>query len=312
MSAIFDALFNSILPIFAVSVLGFFFARLKWFSADMAATLNKFVIFVGLPALLFSFLATAPFEAFNWALIAIYLAASVSIYALGFALMRFLFGLGLRESVLLGMAACFSNHVFFVFYIAENLYGDVSALPIVSIITLDAFIVFGGTYLWMDIAASKARSVLAALKVFLKNPMIIALLVGLPVGILNLPVPQGLLTYAKFTGGAAAPLSMFALGVILSGTRLSAFDPAAFTVAGLKLFAHPFIVFCLIYLVLDSVALGRENIWASIVLFTAAGPCGAMPFAIALQHGVKTERIVKTLVYSTVFSLLTLAILSSI
>ena len=310
MSAILDAFFNPILPIFAVAAIGFLFGKIKLFTADMAAVINRFVILVTLPALLFSFLVSAPFSDFNWFLVGAYFAASLFIYAAGFCLMRYAFKLGPRESLLMGMAACFTNHVFFVLYIAPNVYGEAATIPILSIITFDAFLIFGGTFLYMDVVVSGARSPLEALKVFLKNPMIIAMIIGLIVGISNIPVHDGLLTYAKFTGAAAAPASMFALGVVLSGAALAKFDGPATTITAMKLFLHPLLLFaaCLVFLPLE---LSNGDIWAKTMIFAAAGPTGAMPFVIALQHGVSTDRLVKAIVYTTVLSLFSLAVLAS-
>ena len=44
------------------------------------------------------------------------------------------------------------------------------------------------------------------------------------------------------------------------------------------------------------------------VVIVAAGPCGAMPFVIALQYGVRTDVIARAILLSTVFSLASLAL----
>ena len=310
MSAILDAFFNPILPIFAIAAIGYLFGKINFFNADMAGVINRFVILVSLPALLFSFLVSAPFSEFNWLLVGAYFASSLFIYALGFCLMRYAFKLGPRESLLLGMAACFTNHVFFVLYIAPNVYGEAATIPILSIITFDAFLIFGGTFLYMDVVVSGARSPIEALKVFFKNPMIIAMIIGLTVGLLNIPVHDGLITYANFAGGAAAPASMFALGVVLSGAVITKFDGPATTITVMKLFLHPLLLF-VACLVLLPVELSNGDIWAKTMIFAAAGPTGAMPFVIALQHGVSIDRLVKAIVFSTVLSLFSLAVLAS-
>lgn len=310
MSAILEALFNPILPIFAVAALGFAFGRLRLFTSDMAFVVNRFVILVALPALLFSFLASVPFDQFEWRLVAVYFASSLLLYGAGFLLMRYGFRLGPRESLLLGMACCFTNHVFFVLYIATILYGDAASVPVLSVITFDALLLFAGTFLYMDIVVSGANSPLAAVKILFKNPMIIALAIGLGVGFLRLPVHEGFLTYARFTGAAAAPASMFALGVVLSGVSLKVFDAPAATVTGLKLLCHPLLV-AGIFAAFFPESAGVGGIWTKTLILTAAGPCGAMPFVIALQHGVNTGRIVKAIIYSTVLSLVTLAAIAS-
>lgn len=319
MPPILDALFNPILPIFAIAGVGYVFGRMKIFDTAMALTINRFVVMVALPALLFSFLASVPFHEFDFAFVTIYFVASIILYALGFCIMRYGFRLGPRESLLLGMACCFTNHVFFVLYIATILYGDAAKIPLLAIITFDAFLIFGATFLYMDIVVSGARSPLSAAKVFFKNPMIVALILGLGVGFFALPVHAGIMTYATFAGGAAAPASMFALGVVLSGVALDFRDGPAWTTVALKLVFHPLLVFLGFALLFPAAlavwpadSFGGGDIWLKALVLTAAGPCGAMPFVIALQHGVNTTRIVRAIIFSTVLSLFTLAIIASL
>ncbi len=61
---------------------------------------------------------------------------------------------------------------------------------------------------------------------------------------------------------------------------------------------HPALAFALA----DLVTLASEC--SAILLRVAAGPCGAIPFAIAFQYGIKTETIAKAVLFSTLFSLL--------
>ena len=45
-------------------------------------------------------------------------------------------------------------------------------------------------------------------------------------------------------------------------------------------------------------------------MLTSAGPCGAMPFVLAVQYRVNPDSIGLAIVYSTLLSLLTLALAS--
>jgi predicted permease len=46
------------------------------------------------------------------------------------------------------------------------------------------------------------------------------------------------------------------------------------------------------------------------MVLIAAGPCGAMPFVVALRYGVATDRIAAAIIMSTVISTFTLAVLA--
>ena len=45
-----------------------------------------------------------------------------------------------------------------------------------------------------------------------------------------------------------------------------------------------------------------------IAILVAAGPCGAMPFVIAVQYGIELERIAKAVLLSTVLSVISPAL----
>ena len=57
--------------------------------------------------------------------------------------------------------------------------------------------------------------------------------------------------------------------------------------------------------------ISTSSSWDHLVLLVAAGPCGAMPFVIALQYGVRTEVIAKAILVSTILSLVSLSILTA-
>ena len=47
--------------------------------------------------------------------------------------------------------------------------------------------------------------------------------------------------------------------------------------------------------------------WHDLFTLTAAGPSGAMAFALALLHGVRTDAIAPVIIWTSVLSLLSLA-----
>jgi malonate transporter len=118
-------------------------------------------------------------------------------------------------------------------------------------------------------------------------------------------LPNWLYTYAEFAGGAAAPASLFALGIILASNSLRPIGIATWMVVAFKILVHPLLVFTFSGIIVTSSG------WDHLVLLVAAGPCGAMPFVIALQYGVRTEVIAKAILVSTILSLVSLSILTT-
>jgi len=298
-------LFNTILPIFAVPALGFLLGFRGIFTRDSAAGINRFVFFVANPALLFSILSDAPLAAFNWGLILLYMASVAIIYPLGFLVARRVFRRGREEALLLGMACCFPNHILFVLPIATELYGAGVRPPIASIITVDSLLVFSVTLYMMDMMRSASPSPLRTLGLQLRNPMTLSIVLGIVVNISGLSIHEGVRTYVGFAGAATAPAALFALGVILSQIDWHRWHGATLAIVGTKLVIHPVLAFLFF-----GAAGALWTDWTTPVLFVAAGPCGAMPFVIALQYGVPTDTIAKSILLSTVLSVFTLSALA--
>jgi len=219
-------------------------------------------------------------------------------------LARFALGVGPRESLLLGMTCCFSNTVFFVMPIASALHGTSAALPVAAIITVDSTIVFAGTVLVMEVLSHRSGGALKVVSMVARNPLMIAIALGAAVVALAIPLHEGIVAFARFAGNSAAPAALFALGVIMSAVPLSRFGGASLAAAMVKVAALPLIV-------LTAMRIGAPGgTWPDTMVLIAAGPCGAMPFVVALRYGVATDRIAAAIIMSTVISTFTLAALA--
>jgi predicted permease len=79
----------------------------------------------------------------------------------------------------------------------------------------------------------------------------------------------------------------------------------AWLAIGSKVVLHP----ALFFLLSGMVAMKPD--WQTMAFLVAAGPCGAMPFVIALQYNVKSNVIAKAVLISTTLSLLSLSVLTA-
>lgn len=306
MSSAFQTFLNPVLPIFAVLGFGMLFARRGIFDASAASVLNRFVFFIGAPALLFSLLISAPLAEFEWQVLTLYFASEMAIYAAGTALARYAFRREWRESLLLGMTACFVNHVFFVLPMARVLYGDAASAPIAAIIVVDTVLIFAFTIVALELSAPGVQPGRKVFTLLLNHPMLQAIAAGLLAKLLGLPLHDGIHTFVRFVGAAASPIALFALGIILASTASRGLDKTALSIVGLKVIAHPLLAWFLF----SGAATLANPAWTSTALLVAAGPCGAMPFVLALQYKINVTTIARAIGYSTVLSLLTLALMA--
>ncbi len=299
-----DVFLHAVFPVFAVVLIGFAGAKRGLFDSAMAAAVNRFVFYVPLPVLLFRLIASARLDTFQWSLLGAYFVVEVAVYATGFAIARVGFGRPARESLLIGMTGAFANHVFFVLPIAQALFGEAAAVPIVTIIIVDAVVLFGGTTMIMEATGADASGApfLRLVAILARNPAVIAIAAGIAALLIGIPITGGLDLFTDFVGSITAPASLFALGVIMAARDLHAKTALPFVMSGLKLLVMPAAAWALMVHWLEiSPALSTP------ALMAAAGPAGAMPFVLALQYGQPTGTIARIILYTTIGSLLTVS-----
>ena len=291
---------HNILPVFSILALGFILGRTQLVSKAEATILNRIAFLILQPPLIFPLINGVNFENFAFSGIAFYGMGQVAIFTVTFMTCRFILKHEIVESWLLAMATIFVNSVLYIWPISNLIYGEGANIPIAAIVAWDASITFAFFIVSTDFLANKTSSVSASLKRVATNPILIVILLGIIMNLLHIPTPVPVLTGLKFVGAAAAPLTLFALGVILSGHSLAP-SKTIIAVSSLKLFGLPFLVGVLL-------TLGAlETQWNQMLLLNAAGPAGAMAFALAVLHNVRTDRIAPVIIWTSILSLFSLA-----
>lgn len=294
---------NSILPVFAILAIGFIMGRTAWVSGDEARGANRIAFLTMQPALIFSLMVGIDMQAFDFSALAIYTLAEIITFTIGYLIARKVFGRDLREAILLGMALIFVNSLLYIWPISFLIYGEAAALPITAIVALDSSITFGAFIIAMEVTSGGSGGTRAALGAMARNPVLMAIVIGAALNLANVPVPEPILTFADFVGRAAAPLTLFVLGVILSQSPLM---PGAIdsTFIAIKLVGFPLLVW------LGMTILSPGHAWLELFLVCAAGPSGAMAFALALMYGVRSDVIARVIIWTSALSLISLAYLA--
>lgn len=270
-------------------------------STDEARALNRFSFIVLQPALIIALIAEQDFGQFDVRALLLYAASEVIIFIASYAIARFVFKREHLEAFLLGMAMIFVNSVLYILPISFLIYGEEAALPIAAVVAWDASVSFAFFIISMELMSPQSQG--NPVRRILQNPVLIAIVVAVVINLLEIAVPIPVTTFAEFAGVAAAPLTLFAVGVILSQSSLK---PSGTVIAfsAIKLFAFPLCV----WLLLASVT--PDNAWTPLLIFTAAGPSGAMAFSLALLYNVRTDAIAQVVIWTSVLSLFSLAYLA--
>ena len=280
--------------------LGFMMGRLQVVSKMEATTLNRVAFLFLQPALIFPLVNGVDLTAFHFDGIALYGLGQLFVFGVSVLVCLYVFKCTLIESWLLAMTTVFVNSLLYIWPISLLMYGIDGNLPIKAVVVWDATFSFAFFIITTDLLVNRGQSAGKSLVRLTKNPVLVAIALGLFTNALGLKTPEPVLTAFKFAGAGAAPLTLFALGVFLSGHSLVPTKKIT-VISGIKLFAFPIVVGALLYVG------ERPDAWNDMLLLNAAGPAGAMAFALAVLYGVRTDTIAPVIIWTSTLTLFSLA-----
>jgi hypothetical protein len=240
-------------PIFILIGLGFFSARIALVNRDQVRGMGTFVIYFALPSLVFKALAERSLsEVLNGPYLAAYAMASLSLFGIGLLLARRWRGLDLSSSAILAMGMAVPNSGFVGYPIAVMVIGPTAALAMalgmlvenLLMIPLALAIAEAGRQDgqgWTVVRETALR--------LLRNPLIIAIVLGLGMSLLELRLPVVPARVIEMLAAASAPVALFVIGATLNGMKAGgmAADLAQTSIG--KLILHPLLMFAALSLV---------------------------------------------------------------
>ena len=159
----------------------------------------------------------------------------------------------------------------------------------------------------MDVLTSRNASIGQTISKIIRNPPLVAMVLGAAVGVLGLSTPSGFEVFLEFTGGTASPVLLFALGIILSQKVRKSQPMLPIVMTVLKLLLHPLLAWVIFASLLNLSPEVRNP-----AMMVAAAPCGVMAFMLALNYGVRVDAIAKVILYSSLGSLVTVTLAAAL
>ncbi len=300
------------LPLFFVILAGYLTARRGLIDAAGIRGITGFVFYFVLPLMLFYLMASSPLaERFDPRFFLGYLGLALVFHGLGMALTRWGFGCRPNEQAIGGFSCCFGNNVFIGLPIALSLFGPEAALPMALLIVIEGGFVMPYTVALLEISRSPAgqqwRALLPAAAAVLRNPIVMAALLGAGAALVALPLPSLFVGLVELVRGAAVPCALFALGASLAGFPLSEKVAETAALAAVKLLAFPAAVFAVLGLVPD-----LDPDWRKMAVLAAAMPVGANVYLLASRYESYVARASTVTLISTVVSVVTVTLLVSL
>ncbi len=294
---IFLVFLNVVTPVFILVVIGYFVGpRLK----IEARSLSRTAYFVFIPAFVFNIISEAKIDSG----LTLQMLSFIFVAQIAVALLGFLVGKALRQSREITAAfvliATFGNVGNFglpliVFRLGETArtYATVYFVATVFI----SFVICVGVASW-----ARSGGVTAVFSVF-KTPALIALIPALVFNITDVEVPIFLSRLSGLLGQAMVPVMLITLGVQMGEIPKIKISFNVFAASTVRLIGGPVLALLIVPY------FGLEGLERSTGILQAAMPAAVLASIIALEYKLLPEFVTTTVLFSTLYSVLTLTVI---
>lgn len=296
-------------PIFALILTGWIARRAGALGPNATREVNRLVVYLALPALLFDIMANAkPAEIWQPGFIAAFTLGCAVVFG-GTIWWRMSKGRHLADAAIDGLNASYANTGFIGFPLVLSLVGDTGMGPTLVSTILTVCVLFAVAIILIEGGLQSERRrrdiILKTFASLSKNPLLVAPVLGALVMASGWPLPAPIHSFLKLLGGAASPCALIALGLFLAGTqsgkpteRLS----TAGILVGLKLIAQPVVTWIIAGPILNLPAAATHT-----VVLLAALPTGTGPFMLAEFYNREASLTGRVVLTSTVLSIATIS-----
>lgn len=300
------AVFNALIPVIAIILLGMLLRRSRLFTDESWLGFENLCYFVLFPALLIKTLATARIESAE-----LFLFSAMVLFAIfGMSLLLLLFQPLMRRWLKIGGPA-FSSlfqgatrwHGFIALSIVGLLYGDagVAYMAIIMAVIIPPLNVINVSILaHFTEGRSSLRDVLHKL---LRNPFIIACVIGALLNLSGLGLPSQIFSLFDILGGGALGLGLLTVG---AGLRFSLVLDHRLLVsfgAAIRLLGMPLLMFTGAWL------FGIEGVPRTVAVIAAAVPTASTSYILARQMGGDAPLMANLITVQVVASAITLPLM---
>ena len=294
---IFLVFLNVVTPVFILVVIGYFVGpRLK---ID-ARSLSRTAYFVFIPAFVFNIISEAKIDSE----LALQMLSFILVAQIAVALLGFLVGKALRQSREITAAfvliATFGNVGNFGLPLIVFRWGETArtfaTVYFVATVFI-SFVICVGVASW-----ARSGGVTAVFSVF-KTPALIALIPALVFNITDVEVPIFLSRLSGLLGQAMIPVMLITLGVQMGEIPKIKINFNVFAASTVRLIGGPVLALLIVPY------FGLEGLERRTGILQAAMPAAVLASIIALEYKLLPEFVTTTVLFSTLYSILTLTVI---
>ena len=296
-----NAIVITILSIILMIGLGYFLKRIDFLSEDAVDPLNKIVMYILLPCMIFSAISTADLSLLPklGILPLVILSSSIVTGIISYFLLR---KLGLDDIKLWSVLVTImiANTGFMGYPVSLGVYGqegflraifcDIATLCIFLILSYILVLKFGG-------------NTKEAIKKILLFPTLWAIILGLGLNFFNIQIGPVLENSINYLGQGTIPLIMLVLGLSINFEGISRSKSMIAFTSIMKLAFFPAIAF------LIASSIGLVDLQYKVSIIEAAMPSGMMSLLLAITYKLDFELTSDCIFINTVISLITLPVI---
>lgn len=297
--------FNVVFPVFALILIGYLCGRTGKLGDSAAIELNRFVVWLALPAQLFNFASSSSWQTL-WqpGFIAAFFLSCLAVFIL-VLVTSWVRNRDLAAASFLGLSASYSNTGYMGIPLCVLALGQDGLAPAI-ISTFIVFVMFAIATVLIEVGIQSHKKsheiALSVLRSLCANPLLIAPVAGLVWSSTDLVLYDPLAQVISFLAAAATPCALVSIGLFLM-QKESAVPQQAWSISFAKLIIQPLIAW-----LIAGPLLGLPDLWVSSVVILAALPTGTGPFMLAQYYNADGRMISRVVLLSTLGSLLTLSL----
>ncbi|MFO7801667.1 MAG: AEC family transporter [Desulfovermiculus sp.] len=296
-------MFTALLPVFIIIFIGYACKHLGFPGDGFWGAAERMTYFVFFPALLINKLAFASFAASTALPMAAAIMATILTLSAGLLLLRprnmwtgpvfsSVFQGSIRFNTFVGLAAV--SALLGSSGVTLAAVALMAMIPLINLLCVPTVAYFG---------RKNAGGMLRMAWEILRNPLILACLIGFTINIIQIPKPAGIFQVFDLVGRAALPVGLLAVGAGLQVTRLHTNLSGLLASCVTKLILFPLLtaLFCLVFQVTGEAK--------TVAVLFASLPTAVSAFILARQLGGDTTLMASIVTVHTVAAVATMPLM---
>ncbi len=295
-------IFSTIIPIFAIILIGYLARKKGFIQADFIGPANTLVYYLAIPAMVFSAISRASLTThFNIGILLITLAMAAACFILAwisgnlFRIHRNQLGSFVQASFhgnlgYIGLAVTF-------YYLGESGFVKASILTGFMMILQNLLSVLALTINARQLGSTSHAMIVA--KNIAANPVVISAMAGIACSLMAFPIPLIIQRSLDILSGLALPMALLIIGASISFHALRRRLKSALSAVAIKLLLMP----ALGYVCFLTLGFASQDFLPALILL--ASPCATVSYVMAKEMKGDPDFAVMTISLSTSLSAIT-------